>query len=151
VRLVLCSVDLFGRKEMAHGKARLVRMCMSSGIGIGNTCDPTHSLSIWHVPLRSCKLKYNHRFYSNVIPHIQISLLCSWASSRAADEGKFSILIFYSISITRGGHPLFATKGAQLTILIPVLVVFDSWYHHLVDLHFKLAAFIFSSCQATSH
>ncbi len=77
MRLVLCSVDLFGRKEMAHGKARLVRMCMSSGIGIGNTCDPTHSLSIWHVPLRSCKLKYNHRFYSNVIPHIQISLLCS--------------------------------------------------------------------------
>jgi heme/copper-type cytochrome/quinol oxidase subunit 1 len=57
-------------------------------------------------------------------------------------------LIFYSISITHGGHPLFTTKGAQLTILIPVLVVFDSWYHHLVDLHFKLAAFIFSSCQA---
>ncbi len=43
VRLVLCSVALFGGKEMAHGKARLVRMCMSSGIGIGTTCDPTHS------------------------------------------------------------------------------------------------------------
>jgi len=43
VRLVLCSVALFGGKEMAHGKARLVRTSMSSGIGIGTTCDPTHS------------------------------------------------------------------------------------------------------------
>jgi hypothetical protein len=33
------------------------------------------------------------------------------------------------------------TKGVQLTALIPVLVDFDSQYHDLVDLHFKLGAF----------
>jgi len=56
-------------------------------------------------------------------------------------------------AITPGGHPLFMTKGVQLTTLNPVLVDFDSQYHDLVDLHFKLGAFgyfpafISSSCQ----
>jgi hypothetical protein len=58
----------------------------------------------------------------------------------------------FRIAITPGGHPLFMTKGVQLTAFIPVLVDFDSQYHDPVDLHFKLGAFgyfpafISSSC-----
>jgi len=48
-------------------------------------------------------------------------------------------------AITPGGHPLFMTKGVQLTALTPVLVDFDSQYHDLVDFALQTWVHLYTS------